>query len=277
MEVLIIVGVVLLLIGLIRLFKIIKLGNMTLITGGIKTGKSTLSVYLALRKLRSQRIKYHIKKFFIKVFKKIKIKKFVKMSLPERPLLYSNIPLNCEYVPLTKKLLLRQERFCYGSVVYICEASLIADSMSFKDAEVNENLLLLNKLFAHETKGGYLFYDTQSISDNHYAIKRCLSSYVHVHHSTKIPFFILMWVRELKFSEDNNNINVYKDDVEDNLKLIVVPKRVWKKFDCYAFSSLTDDLPVNDKSQIPVSLKVDDIVSFKEWKNSNMSKRSKEQ
>lgn len=76
----------------------------------------------------------------------------------EKPLLYSNIPLAVDgFTPLTLDLIQRKERFRYGSVIYVCESSLVADSMSFKDPLLNENMLLLNKLIAHETRGGYIF------------------------------------------------------------------------------------------------------------------------
>lgn len=262
-----IIGLVILaLILYLRIRKIPRLGNMVLITGGIKTGKSTFSVYLAKRIYKRQVFKYRIKRALLKLGKKLRIKKFIDKEFPERPLLYSNIPLNCEYVPITRKLLLRKERFAYGSVCYICESSLVADSQSKDDAIVNERLLLFNKLYAHETKGGYVIYDTQSISDNHYAVKRCLSTYLNIHHTVKwIPFVLLMWVREMHYSEDGQAVNVSTGDVENELKLIMVPKKVWKLFDCYCYSILTDDLPVNTSKSIPVSLKAEEIVAIKKF------------
>lgn len=242
---------------------------MTLITGGIKTGKSTLSVYLALRKYRRVLCLWYIKCAFMSVFKPKKQK-------PEKPLFYSNIPIKCKYVPITKDLLLRNERFAYKSVIYICESSLIADSQLIRNADVNERLLLFNKLIAHETRGGCVFYDTQSISDCHYSIKRALSSYLYIHHTCKyVPFYLLMWVREFKYNDDNSTLNTVQSDVEDDLKLIIVPKRIWKKFDCYAFSSMTDNLPVNKNVSIPVSLKADEIVSFREFKSIEVKKNDK--
>lgn len=253
----------------LKFIKIPKCGNMTLVTGGIKTGKSTMSVHLAYRTYKRNRRKVAIINFFRRLMHKQPL---------ETPLLYSNIPLAVPYVPLTQDLLTRKERFAYRSVAYVCEASLVAGSMDYKNGEVNDQLLLLNKLFAHETRGGSIFYDTQSISDNHYAVKRCLSSYYYIHHTVKIPFLCLMWLREMTFSEDNNSINVATSDVEDTLKLYIVPKRVWRLFDCYCYSVLTDSLPVNHKvtdlrrpkrflfgrKKVPKSaLKARKIISFK--------------
>lgn len=246
-------------------FKPPKIGNMVLITGGIKTGKTTLSVRTAYKTWKKNVFVWNIKRLLHKVFKKIKVNN-------EKPCLYSNIPLACPYVPLTTDLIQRKTRFNYGSVVYICETSLVADSMSFKDADVNERLLLFCKLFAHETKGGTLVLDTQSISDNHYAIKRCLSTYLHIFRTLKLPLlpFIVMFYEELFYSEDGTRINVRDGDVTDSLHWCVVPKSTWKLFDRYCYSCLTDENAVENKVRKPhkfMSLKAKKIISFKEYKS----------
>ena len=249
--------------------KIPKLNCIAMVTGGVKTGKSMLSVWLAFRKNKSQRRNYWIKYFLCKIFHK---------TPPEKPYLYSNVKLaGVEYVPLTEDMLKRKTRLNYGSVAYIQETSLVADSMTYKalNEEENERIVLYNKLFGHETRGGYLVYDTQCIQDNHYGVKRCLNTYFWIHHNTKIPFFCLLRVRELKHSEDDGTVNSFNSDVEDDLKLIVIPKKVWKMYDAYCYSALTDDLPTETKTEfIPIpkgpfkraNLKVNKIVSFKKYK-----------
>lgn len=207
-----------------------------MVTGGVKCGKSMLSVWLAKRKYKSQLRKWKIRKFFCKLLRK---------PTPEKPLLYSNVKLaGLPFVLLTTDIILRKVRPAFGSVVYIQEASLLADSMYIKNMDVNERLLLFNKLFGHETHGGYLIYDTQAISDNHYAVKRCLNSYFWIHHNIKIPFFVILYVREFFNSEDNSTVNTVESDVEDNLKMILIPKKVWKTYDAYCYSVFTDGLPV---------------------------------
>ena len=223
-----------------KFFKIPKLNNVVLVTGGVKSGKSTMSVHFALRKYRRALIGYHIKSFFLRIFGK-------KGKIIEKPLLYSNVPLKCDFVPLTEDLILRKKRFAYGSVIYIQEASLLADSMDYKDEKKNDALRLFNKLIAHETLGGTIIYDTQAVSDCHFSIKRCLSSYFYIHHSIKLPFFVVCYVREMIYSDDEGVMNVFNDDVEFGLRRVIIPKRVWKKFDCYTYSALTDHLPVVDE------------------------------
>ena len=78
-----------------------------------------------------------------------------------------------------------------------------------------------------------------------------------------------MWLREERYTEDNSAVNAYTEDVEEKLKLHIVPKSTWRKFDCYCYSVLTDNKPVGtekwNKNQVK-SLKAENIVSFKEFK-----------
>lgn len=265
---------------IIKLFKVPKIGCLGMVTGGVKCGKSMLSVWLAKRKYKSQLRKWRIRCFFRKIFAR-------KKPLPEKPVLYSNVKLaGVKYSLLTTEMILRKVRPAYGSVVYIQEASLLADSMYFKDMEVNERLLLFNKLFGHETHGGYLIYDTQSIQDNHYAVKRCINSYFWIHHNIKIPFFVILYVREFFFSEDNSTINTVDSDVEDDLKRILIPKRVWKMYDAYCYSAFTDNLPVaKNETFTPIrpfrkaDLKTRKIISLKQFRTIEeyKPKKAKEQ
>lgn len=244
----------------LKRFKACAIGSLTLVDGGVKTGKTAVSIYLALREYKRTRRSVRFSNFFRKIFNK---------PLLEEPLLYSNIPLAIPYVPLTDDLLLRKKRFRYGSSILIDDASLVADSMLFKDKDLNERLLFFNKLIGHMTKGGHLIYNTQSLSDLHFSVKRCLSEYFYIHHiSSWIPFFFIAYVIECRYSEDGSVSFTQNVDTSDLLKRVIIPKSIFKKYDRYCYSVLTDDLPVEDKV-IPhaKSLKCDKIVSFRESTN----------
>lgn len=242
-----------------KYFKVPKIACVSLTTGGVKSGKSTFSVHLAISTYKRIHRQWKVRKFFQTLFNK---------PISEEPLLYSNIPLAVPYVPITLELLERKIRPRYGSVAYVNEASLLCDQMLYKDEELNERLTLFNKLFGHETCGGYLVYDTQCIGDVHYAVKRSLSNYFYIHHLEKrIPFFLVAKVREERYSDDKGTVtNTYGEDVEENLKTVLIPKSVWKKFDAYCFSVLTDDLPVSADVRDTTDLKARDIVSFRQFK-----------
>ena len=257
MEILLLIGLAALLIYIKVTFKVPKIGCMALVTGGVKTGKSTLSVYMAISRYKSNLRAVRFRNIFRRIFN---------LQLLEEPLLYSNIPLKVPYVPLTQKLINREQRFAFGSVIYVNETSLFADSMMVKDMDVNERLMMFNKLIGHELHGGYLIMDSQSCCDLHFSTKKCLSNYFYIHHLTKwIPGFLVAHVRECVYSEDGSVVNNYSSDVESELKKVLIPKRVWKKFDAYCYSYVTDDLPVADKVRYlgrKDSLKVKKLTSF---------------
>lgn len=243
-------------------FKVAKIGSLALVTGGVKTGKSTLSVAMVRSEYKSRTRKVKLKNFFRKIFNR---------PLIELPLIYSNVPLAMPYVPLTDDLLLRKKRFVYGSVIYVQEASLVADSQLIRDMDINERLMLFNKLIGHETKGGVIIYDTQCIGDVHYSLKRCVSNYFYIHHLVKwLPFVLIAKVQECRYSDDGTTITVSNDDVETTLKSVLIRKKNWKYFDCYCYSVLTDDLPVeNDVVYNDIKtkdLKANNILSFRKLK-----------
>lgn len=244
---------------ILRKFKVPKVGSMSVVTGQLKSGKSTFSLYLAYTQYKRNLRRVKIRNWFRRVFHLGEIEEF--------PLFYSTVPValpNVDYVLLTPELLMRTKRFRYKSVIWVDEASLLADSQCFKDQVVNDRLLLFNKLLAHETKGGMIVYNTQSIQDLHYSVKRCISEFFYVHETFRwLPFFLIVTVREDRYSEDGSVLSVYTDDVEKTLQRVIVPKKVWKMFDCYCYSVHTDDLPVYDNvEEKSDSLKAFRITSF---------------
>lgn len=252
-----------------KLFKIPKLNNLVLTSGGVKTGKSSLTVYFAWKKYKAALRWYKISKFVIGIFSKKKADEI------EKPLLYSNIPLKCEYVPLTKEIILRQQRPRYKSVVFVDEASLLADSMAWTDDNVNENIRLFFKLIAHETHGGCAVIDSQQPTDLHFGIKRNISSYFYIHRIRKLPFFIVLYVREMLYSDEAGVQNVFNDDIEFGMRRIIMSKRIWKMFDCFAFSGLTDALPVAD--QVVDGRKLKDLKVRGEYLTFRVPRKSKEE
>lgn len=237
------------------------LGTITVCTGAVKTGKTTLAVYLALRSYFKVYIHWWIQTHLFK--KDI-----------EKPLLYSNLPLKVRFVPLTTDILLRKQRQAYGSVTLIDEASLVADSQLIKDKEVNMQLLLFFKLYGHATKGGTMIIDTQSIQDVHYIIKRSISSYIWISKTTRwLPFVLCSQCVEQRYSEDGTIISAETDDIDNRLKRVFIPKFIWRFFDTYAFSLLTDHLSMADVSVRVKSLKTTYICSFrKEFADMSVNK-----
>lgn len=225
-------------------FKILKVPSVCEITGGVKTGKSLLSVKLSQLDFR----KRHFKWWFAT---KILHKKL------EEPLYYTNTTSSFKnirgkkphrldrcIVNITREHLLREIRFNYKSVIYINEASLFADNMDYKNEDRNTELSLFNKLIGHETRGGALYYDTQSPLDCHYSIKRVASTYFFIFKSFDLFFFRILYLREMINTE--NGVNNFDKDVDFTQLKVLVPRWWYKRYDRYEFSYLTDNLPLNN-------------------------------
>ncbi len=265
----------------IKYVKIPKLKNIIFIDGSLGTGKSFYSVALAIKLYKRNLKRYKIKKIILKI---IKSKKEI-----EKPLLYSNIKLrNQDFVIVTKDLLFRKNfRFAKGSILLLDEFSLVADQMLYKDPEINERLTEFFKLFRHEVgKNCFCVINSQSTSDLHYSLKYVLSDYIYIHHKTNLLFISLLKVQELTYSADkgtNNSITINNNDIEENMKYIIVSNKYFKKYDSYCYSIFTDNLPIY-KKVIKLTkkdtLKADNLVSFKDFKYlyENLEKeRSKKQ
>lgn len=214
--ILLIVGVVVLFFVITKNFKVPAFGSLCVTTGGLKTGKSTFSLHLAKKTYKRNLRSVKFRNFCIKLLNAVSRKNY---DYEELPLFYSTIPVNFPHVRLTLDLIMRKKRFAYKSVVWVDEATLLADSQLYKDIELNAKLLEFCKLFGHETKGGCIFFTSHCLSELHMAMRRASSEYFYVNKLVKwIPFFLIAYVREERYSEDGSSVNVYNDDVEESLK-----------------------------------------------------------
>lgn len=275
------VGILILFILYLAQFKKLKIPCVYLITGGPKTGKTLISIWLACFRYRVNLLKWNIFNYIILpiynhfirfLFRKKKLKNTLK------PMLYSNIPLaNIKVNPLTLDIIRRLVRIPNKSVVLIDEASLIASNMDYKDDLLNEEVSLFIKLFGHYSHGGSLIYNTQDMKDTHYGFKRCTSSMLWIHSKTKLPFFTIFKVRELISLNDDSvsTENNFTEDIEMSCLKLVVPNKYYYFYDCFCFSALTDDLPyqVNYDAKKRknsrfnrIYLKTRKIISFKKFK-----------
>lgn len=250
-------------------FKVIKVPSVALITGGVKTGKSLLSVYLSIKDFKKRHRRWW---FITKILRKD----------VEEPLYYTNVFITfgsskrkrkhkldrcIKYISLDH--LNRDIRFNYKSIIYIQECSLMADNMDFNNKERNIDLSLFNKLIAHETRGGGVYYDTQSVLDSHYSIKRVCSSYLFILRNVNFLLFHVLYVREMVNTE--NGVNNFTDDVEMTMRKVIIPFWYHHKYDRYEYSYLTDDLS-STSVDIPLH---NGVVSFNDLYIKRSDKRKK--
>lgn len=237
-----------------------KFDSVVMINGAVGSGKSAMTFYQGIKAHRKgHAIWWRRTHIYSLLFKKLKDE--------EEPLLYCNIPvyknikkkeLYKYYRPLTTEHILRIKRFNYKSVVCIDESSLLANSMTgsmrgqdFKEAKlINDRLTLFLKLIRQEMHGSYrnifggyanMFINTQSKNDNHFAFDRCLNQVLYITKNMNIPFFRIIWCRELLLidSVENNFNDDYKEDI--STRWYLMPKTIFKKYNSYAYSFLTDN------------------------------------
>lgn len=166
---------------------------------------------------------------------------------------------------------MRQERYNYKSVIYIQEASLMSDNMDFNNKVRNVELSLYAKLIAHETRGGALYVDTQSVLDIHYAFKRVASTYFFIQKNLNLLLFHVLYVREMINTE--NGVNNFVDDVDTTTRKVLIPFWYHYKYNRYEYSYLTDELTVSDEKNV----KHNGIVSFNPLYMEHADKRKKVQ
>lgn len=265
---------IILLVLWVKFIKVPKLNNINFISGSLGTGKSFLTCRFGLSKFywrvkmqnfRRKLVYYHLplpKRFKNKIYneediqfycdipydfddknhllkKKFKLKQFdLISSISQKKKIYHK----CVAQQITKDHILRKKRFNYKSVVVFDEISVLIDQFDFDDKIVNEKLNLFFKLFRHETKGGLLIINSQSINDCHFSLKNCLNQYFYIHHKKKLLFGMLLYIQELAYSNDNSVVNVNQGDLEEKakLKLLWVSKKYFRYYDTYTHSWLTD-------------------------------------
>ena len=120
----------------------------------------------------------------------------------------------------------------------------MADNMDFKNVDRNIDLSLFAKLIAHETRGGQLYLDTQSVLDVHYAFKRVSSTFLFIQKNVNFGLFHILYVREMINTE--NGVNNFTDDVDETTRKVLIPFWWHHRYDRYEYSYLTDSLDVSE-------------------------------
>jgi len=253
----------------IKHVKKLKISNVYFVSGAVKTGKSYVSVSLAVKTYKRNLRKFYISYPFLRL--RLLLAKEEYNENIYKPMLYSNIPLRyVKFNRFTDNILLRRVRIPNKSVVLLDETSLIADSMLFKDKQINDELLLFFKLFGHYSHGGTCICNSQTISDNHFSLKRSMGRYLYVYNRTKFPFFTILKGVERIYSDDTSSLQVTKGDLEDELKILWFLNKYYKYYDCYCYSIFTDELSIQVDYDKPIlhrkdSLKCDNIVTLQSF------------
>lgn len=262
--------------------KKLKISNVYFVSGAVKTGKSYVTVALGVKTYRKNLRWFYIGYPLLRLKLALRHEKYDERIY--KPMLYSNIPLRyVRHNRFTKDILLRKVRIPNKSVVILDEMSLIADSMLFKDNEINNELILFFKLFGHYSHGGSCIINSQTIADNHFAVKRSIGRYLYVYNRTKFPFVTILKGVERVYSDDTTSLNVVEGDLEDTQKRLLFLNKYYRYYDCYCYSIFTDDLSIEVDYDYPIkrrkdSLKCDNLVtlqSFSEFLDKRKRKTAK--
>lgn len=260
--------IILIVLAIITIFLIYKSKSITnatvvFISGSLKTGKTQLTLWQAYKDYQRRYTKWWFKYVFGRGNKL------------DKPILYSNVQLNMpnhvKVCWLSENHILRKSRLAPNCTTFIDEAALVARSSDWTDKEVSDVLTDFIKLYAHETWGGAIYIDTQAIADLHHSFKRCISNYYYIHHQNKfLPKYCIMHLKEMMADPSNADqsldrvSNGTNADITTTLRWCLCPKKVWKWYDRFTYSILTDDLPIEaDRQERKLNLKTKRILRFK--------------
>lgn len=231
-----------------RYFRIFT-NALTLITGGVKSGKDTLMCSLGIAEYKRNVRRWYLAKAFM-FWKKF----------DEKPVICTNFPIDVKggYVKLTSDIVYGKVHLPKNSVILITEFSTFADFNSWKKID-NDRFSEFMKLCGHYYYKVYT--NSQALLDCHYALKRSCSSMVYIERLIKtFPFFLIFKLRNVVVV-DESVVNIA--DTEPDW--FVCSKRIWKKFNSHCFYGFVKDTPlVNDTIECNYDMLVyrDDLVSL---------------
>lgn len=232
------------------------------VTGGLGSGKSYLCVLLACRAIGKARFHWFLK--FLKC-------KLLRRSVPEKPYLYSNIPIKSRaFRPLTREHLLCEDRIEEYSIVMIDEIGSVASQYDFDNPNVVGALHWFVRFFRHII-GGRFFINDQSSSN----IVKCVRVRLNVVYNLenfRRWFKITPWckidIEPLKMSEDIQNTNNVSSRQKKEFLFFLAPYR-WIKFlrryDSRCYSIIYDCVPkINSHEGIKIrsDLKTNRFISL---------------
>ena len=206
-------------------------------TGGLGSGKSFLSVDMAIKLLRRKRREVKWKNLFRK-----------KGSKLPRPLLYSSIPVRISKkemaVQLTDKHLTLQQKLVQNSVVFIDEIGSFCSQFDFKakNADVFDEFI---RFYRHYTKGGFIVCNDQCSENIVLQVRRRLNTVYNLMGFRKwFGLFYTVKVRNISVSEEIKTIE--EQDTEDNMTTLfgIIP---WsRRYDTHCYAPRYQYVPESD-------------------------------
>lgn len=210
-------------------------------TGGLGSGKSFMSVDMAIRLLRRQRRKVWLHNLLHPKDKWAK------------PKLYASIPVRVGIKEmatiLTEGHLLLQERIVPNSVVFIDEIGGFCSQFDYRvvNVDIFDEFI---RFFRHYTQGGYLVVNDQCSENIVLQVRRRLNTVYNlmafrIYPARWFPLFYTVKVRNITVSEEIKTIE--EQDTEDNMTTYFGIMPPFKRYDTHCYSHRYDRVTkVND-------------------------------
>lgn len=246
--------IILIIIGVVVLWKILRsyrlntYDTVVAFTGGLGSGKSFMSVDIAIKLLRRKRREVWWHNLFCK-----------KGEKQPRPLLYSSIPVRISKkenaVILTEKHLTLQEKVVPRSVCFIDEIGSFCSQFDFKakNADVFDEFI---RFYRHYTRNGFIVCNDQCSENIVLQVRRRLNTvYNLMGFRTWFFLFYTVKVRNISVSEEIKTIE--EQDTEDNMTTLFGIMPFWRRYDTHCYAGRYDYVPEGTPEQHQTLQKLD--------------------
>ena len=232
----------------------VRIDNVFFVSGAPGTGKDLLCSDYARKRWK---VAYRKRKVSLLVSKVTK-----KPCKVEEPAFYSSIPvLLAREVnigkkvlkpailskPLTKSILLLQERLPNGSIVYISDINRFVNQWSFKLPCVQRNIAEFISEFRQYTKGGYFIANCQQSDQVAKEIRNCFGSCINLLHHHNVLFVHWSEMRRVSLSENVTAVETKNNDDKNvnrsNLFIFLNP--FFRRYDTYAYYGRVAEMPLS--------------------------------
>lgn len=235
-------------------------------TGGLGSGKSLMSVEMAIKLLRRKRREVKWKNVFRKKGDKLPV-----------PLLYSSIPVRVSKkemaVELTDKYLTLQEKLVQNSVVFIDEIGSFCSQFDYKakNADIFDEFI---RFYRHYTKGGFIVCNDQCSENIVLQVRRRLNTVYNLMGFRKwFGIFYTVHVRNISVSEEIKTIE--EQNAEDNTRILFGLLPFTRRYDTWCYAPRYEYVP-NGELKRHAELTKLDILRLPKKELQNLDSRIKQ-
>ena len=229
-----------------------KIETITAFTGGLGSGKTLLSVDMALKLYRKNHRKWKMKKWLFHLLHKDSSFK------DEEPILLSNIPIRINKTlwstKLKKEHLLLQERIPQKSVILLDEIGAFASQFDYNQKNVVVVFDEFVRFFRHYVDG-YIVTNDQCSENVNLVIRRRINKITNLSNCLVIFHMCFYFSRQINISEEIKTIDaasnekMNESDTQDNMNFSFKFVFNKKAYDSRCYSVRYDSVPTGELSR----------------------------